>query len=111
MFTVVWELAATGLSWIGIAYAVAGLAVLVFGIGYVTWHESIKPRLIPREEISRRADDITTRHPDDPDGAAYRELEAAWWRSDGAEQVKWKRVLKEIRRRDASGSAMSGPVA
>jgi hypothetical protein len=71
----------------------------------VIWHESIKPRLIPREEIARFADDIAARHPDDPDHAAYSELEAAWWRSDGAEQVKWKRVLKEIRKRADSTKA------
>lgn len=101
----------TGLSWIGLAYAVAGIGVFVFGIGFVIWHESIKPRLIPREEISRLADDIAARHPDDPDDAAYRELEAAWWKSDGAEQVKWKRVLKEIRRREASAGTTSGSAA
>jgi hypothetical protein len=111
MFAFVWSWITTGLSWIGLAYAVAGLAVFVFGIGFIIWNESIKPRLIPHEEIARVADDITARHPDDPDHAAYRELEAAWWRSDGAEQVKWKRVLKAIRRREASIGARSGPKA
>jgi hypothetical protein len=105
MFTVVWELVATGLAWIGFSYTLAGLGVFIFGIGFVIWHESIKPRLIPREDIARLADDIAARHPDDPDHAAYSELEAAWWKSDGAEQVKWKRVLKEIRRRAASTKA------
>jgi hypothetical protein len=111
MFAFAWSCITTGLSWIVLAYAVAGLAVFVFGIGFVLWDESIKPRLIPHEKIADLADDITTRHPDDPDYAAYRELEAAWWRSDGAEQVKWKRVLKEIRRREASASTLSGPTA
>lgn len=111
MFASAWDFVTTGLSWIGLAYAVAGFGVFVFGIGFVIWHESIKPRLIPREEILRLADDITVRHPDDPDYAAYRELEAAWWKSDGAEQVKWKRVLKEIRRREASAGTASSPTA
>jgi hypothetical protein len=53
MFAVLWDTVATGLSWIGLAYAIAGAAVFVFGIGFVIWHESIKPRLIPREEIAR----------------------------------------------------------
>lgn len=105
MFSVFWDLATTGLSWIGIAYVIAGAGVFIFGIGFVIWNDSIKPRLIPREDIARLADDIAARHPDDPDYAAYSELEAAWWRSDGAEQVKWKRVLKEIRRRAASTKA------
>lgn len=105
MLSVLWDVVATGLSWIGIAYAVAGFAVFAFGIGFVIWNDGIKPRLIPREHIARLADDMVARHPDDPDHAAYSELEAAWWRSDGAEQVKWKRVLKEIRRRAASTKA------
>lgn len=105
------EIVMTSLSWIGLAYAVAGAGVFVFGIGFVIWHDSIKPRLIPREEISRLADDIAVRHPGDPDDAAYRELEAAWWKSDGAEQVKWKRVLKEIRKREASTAGTSLPIA
>lgn len=87
MFASAWEIVTTSLSWIGLAYAVAGAGVFVFGIGFVIWHESIKPRLIPREEISRLADDITARHPDDPDYAAYRELEAAWWKTDGITSI------------------------
>jgi hypothetical protein len=106
MFAVLWDLAATGASWIGLAYLIAGAGVFIYGIGFVIWNDSIKPRLIPREDIARLADDIAARHPDDPDHAAYIELEAAWWRSDGAEQVKWKRVLKEIRRRAASTKAI-----
>lgn len=105
MFAVVWNLATTGASWIGLAYLIAGAGVFIYGIGFVIWSDSIKPRLIPREHIARLADDMVARHPDDPDHAAYSELEAAWWRSDGAEQVKWKRVLKEIRRRAASTKA------
>lgn len=100
MLASAWDFVTTGLSWIGLAYALAGVGVFVFSIGFVIWHDSIKPRLIPREEISRLADDIAVRYPDGTDDAAYRELEAAWWKSDGAEQVKWKRVLKEIRRRE-----------
>ncbi|CAN1528016.1 hypothetical protein MCEMSEM23_01296 [Rhabdaerophilaceae bacterium] len=106
MFAVLWDMVATGLSWIGLAYAIAVAAVFAFGIGFVIWNDSIKPRLIPREDIARLASDIAARHPDDPEHAAYSELEAAWWRSDGAEQVKWKRVLKEIRRRAASTKAI-----
>lgn len=62
MFAVVCELAATGVSWIGIAYLIAGAGVFIYGIGFVIWNESIKPRLIPREEIARLADDVVARH-------------------------------------------------
>lgn len=105
MFDLVWSIVATGLSWIGAAYLIGCAAVFAYAVGVVLWHDSIKPRLIPREEIARLADEIAASHPDDPDYAAYRELEAAWWKSDGAEQVKWRRVLKEIRRRELNGAA------
>lgn len=105
MFDLVWSIVATGLSWIGAAYLIASVAVFAYAVGVVLWHDSIKPRLIPREEIVRLADEIASRHPNDPDHAAYRELEAAWWKSDGAEQVKWKRVLKEVRRRELKSAA------
>ncbi len=105
MFDLIWSTIAAGLSWIGAAYLIACMAVAAYAVGVVIWHDSVKPRLIPREEIARLADEIAARHPDDPDHAAYRELEAARWKSDGAEQVKWKRVLKEIRRREVNSAA------
>jgi hypothetical protein len=63
----------------------------------------ILPRFIPRIEIDRLADSIMRRYPTNPEKAALREEHAAWYRSDGFEQGKWRRVRKAIRARLDSG--------
>lgn len=62
------------------------------------WTDAIEPRLIPAAEIDRVADDIIAQYPD-PEKEAFARHEGAWRRSEGAEQVYWRRVRKTIRRR------------
>lgn len=90
-----------------LGYAVAVLLLLFFGgqalifVGLVAWGiwtGSIRPRLIPSEEIDRAADDIIASYPD-PELEAFARHEHAWYRSEGAEQVYWYRVRKAVRRR------------
>jgi hypothetical protein len=75
------------------------LMVITVAIGSSIMDSSIRPRLIPRAEIEQLADDIMRHHPDDPEGAAYAAQCAAWYRSDGFEQGRWRRVRRAIRRR------------
>jgi hypothetical protein len=85
-----------GLKWTAIAVA---LAPIVIGIGWGIVEGSVLPRLIPRDEIERLAEDIIGRYPADPEEAAFIEEHAAWFRSESFEQGKWRRVGKAIRRR------------
>ena len=41
-------------------------------------------------DIDRLADDIMKRNPHDPEEAAFIEEHAAWHRSEGYEQGKWR---------------------
>lgn len=72
---------------------------MVIGIGWAVVEGAILPRLIPHAEIERLADEVMARHPDNPEHAAFIEEHAAWFRSRSAEQGKWRRVRKAIRRR------------
>lgn len=91
-----WDSFVTAFKWLIIA---ASLLPIIGGIGWVVWDMEIRPRLIPREEIERLADDIMRRYPDDPEEAAFIEEHAAWFRSHSSEQGMWHRVRKTIRRR------------
>lgn len=57
----------------------------------------ILPASIPRAEIERLANDIMGRYPDDPEEAAFIEEQAAWFRSQMHEQMRWRRVRRQIR--------------
>jgi hypothetical protein len=84
------------LKWMLFALA---LSPIVIGIGWAIVEGSILPRLIPRAEIERLADDLMRRYPADPEEAAFIEEQAAWFRSEGREQGKWHRVRRLIRLR------------
>lgn len=86
-----WDIFVTAFKWLIIA---ASLSPIIGAIGWVIWDMEIRPRLIPRDEIERLADDIMRRYPDDPEEAAFIEEHAAWFRSNSYEQGKWKRVRK-----------------
>jgi len=67
--------------------------------GAVLWHAyefSIRPCLIPKEEIDRLVMQVLAKP--DPDAAAFIEEYAAWHRSDTFEQGRWRRVRRELRR-------------
>jgi hypothetical protein len=71
---------------------------IIIGVGWGLV-EMIRARFIPRTEIDRLADSIIHRYPADPEQAAFTEEHAAWYRSEGFEQGKWRRVRKAIRAR------------
>jgi beta-galactosidase/beta-glucuronidase len=86
--------------WLVMAIAVSPI---VLGVGWAVVEISILPRLIPRDEIERLADLVMRDHPDDPEGFAFMEEHAEWFRSHTVEQGKWHRVRKTIRRRLMEG--------
>ncbi len=69
-------------------------ALLAWGV----WTDSIKPRLIPSEEITRVADELIENFADPSEEALLRQHDA-WYRSDSAAQTYWRRVRKAVRRR------------
>ncbi len=95
------------LKWLPVA---VGVSPMVLGIGWGVLEGSILPRLIPREEIERLADDLMEHDPWDPEEAALAEEHAAWCRSERYEQGKWHRIRKVVRRRLRSGGMPAAPL-
>lgn len=89
-----------GLKWLSIAVAISPI---VLGIGYAIYEGSILPRLVSRKEIEAMADKVMRDHPDDPEGWAFMEEDAAWHRSQSFEQGKWHRTRNAITRRLLAG--------
>lgn len=84
--------------WLAIAFLAMQLLVFVGAVGWIVWIDAIKPRLIPRREIERMADEIIAAYPD-PEEEAFTRHQRAWFCSDGAAQVYWRRVRGVIRKR------------
>jgi hypothetical protein len=96
---------ATFAKWSLIALAASPI---IIGIGWSIVEDVILPRFIPRAEIDRLADSIMRGYPTNPEKAALTEEHAAWYRSEGFEQGKWRRVRKAIRARLDSGHPHAG---
>lgn len=69
---------------------------LIWGI----WDGSIRPRLIPREQIVEKADELWTRDHTCAFDIACIEEHAAWYRSDTFEQGRWRRIREDIMQRE-----------
>jgi hypothetical protein len=97
-FLMVGDILLKAVSWLLIAFF-GGQAVIFLGlILWSVWNDAIKPRLIPAADIDRVAAEIIAGYAD-PEEEAFARHEAAWYRSEGAEQVYWYRVRKAVRRR------------
>jgi hypothetical protein len=74
------------------------------------WEGSIRPLLIPRNEIDALSAGMLARHADRAEQMAFIEEDRAWRYSESFEQGKWRRVRKTIERlrRDAHASAERG---
>ena len=83
----------------GWAVTALALSPMIFGLGWGVFEHFVRPLFIPRAEIERIADQIMRDHPEDPQEWAFMEEHAAWFRSHTAEQGKWRRVRRELRRR------------
>jgi hypothetical protein len=91
---------ATFARWTLIALAASPI---IIGVGWGLAEDVILPRFIPRTEIDQLADSIMQQYPTNPEEAALTQEHAAWYRSEGFEQGKWRRVRKAIRARLDSG--------
>ena len=67
---------------------------------YVLWQGILRPRLIPSGDIEQLAAELLERHGDRAADAAFADECHAWRHSDGFERGKWRRVRREIERRN-----------
>lgn len=72
------------------------LSPVFLGIGWEIVEGSILPRLIPRAEIERLADEVIAQFPDDPMQTVIDNEKTAWVKAESGEQAKWRRVGKMI---------------
>lgn len=76
-------------------------AVITFA--WVMWENSVLPAFIPKSDIIAQANELIEEYGDRAeDVAADREYEA-WYRSELTDQGRWKRVRREITRRQQHG--------
>lgn len=97
-FLMVGDILSKAVSWLLVAFFGGQVLIFIGLILRMIWTDSIKPRLIPADDITRVADDIIASYPD-PELEAFARHERAWYDSDGAEQTYWYRVRKAVRRR------------
>ena len=60
------------------------------------WEGSIRPLLVPHEEIDALSVAMLVQHADRAEQMAFMEEDRAWRYSDSFEQGKWRRVRKTI---------------
>jgi hypothetical protein len=88
------------------------LAVPVGTLAWHLWALSIKPRLIPRHNIKRMANELEQYHGEDAENVAFTREDRAWRRSETAEQGIWHQVRLELyRRRKAGGQSRRARVS
>lgn len=67
--------------------------------GWSQWQFRIQPLRISKNEINGIVDELIAKHGADADEWAAIEEHAAWYRSNTAKQGKWRRIRKELLRR------------
>lgn len=87
--------------WVLLAFCASQLAIFAGLVAWGIWIDSIKPRLIPHEDIDREADTIIASYAD-PELEAFSRHERAWYDSDSAQQTYWRRVRKSVRKKLSS---------
>ena len=84
--------------------ALAGFLLFVFSVlCWFAYDYFIRPSLIPNAEIVRIADDLIERHGSRAEEIAAMNEDRAWRYCDEFEQGKWRRVRKELQRRQFTG--------
>jgi hypothetical protein len=82
--------------WLVVALALSpAWATLVWHL----WMVAIKPRLIPRERITRMADELRIEYGEAAEDVAFTYEDRAWRRSQALEQGIWHQVRLELYRR------------
>ena len=86
--------------WVKIAVSIICLSPIWGAFVWEVWQGVVRPAMITRDEINTKVDRLMLR--DDGRGfeAACCEEHAAWYRSESFEQGRWRRIRKEIMRRE-----------
>ncbi len=92
-------------NWINIGIWTLSLSPIWGALVWGIWQGVIRPALIPRNDINIAVGRLMAR--DDGQGfeIACLEEHAAWYRSECFEQGRWRRVRKEIMRREREHGA------
>ncbi|AQZ49991.1 hypothetical protein [Martelella mediterranea] len=90
-----WDIVVKLIAGLILIFCVMQLIIFAGLIAWGLWTDSIKPRLIPSEEITRAADELIEHFADPSEEALLRQHDA-WYRSDGAAQTYWRRVRKSV---------------
>lgn len=92
-----WEVINYGLKIFAALYAIAQLSVIICAALWLIWEEVIRPHLISQTEIEALAADWIAFH-NNPIAAADHEYQRATYRSENADQIKWRRIRRVITR-------------
>jgi len=87
-------------TWIETAIWIVCLSPIWGAFAWCFWEGSVRPRLIPRSEISAEADRLWAEDSKRAFERACIEEHAAWYRSQEFEQGRWRRIREEIMRRE-----------
>jgi hypothetical protein len=82
----------------GIWVAIA-LSPIWGALVWMVWSGLIRPRLIPRQEIGRLADGLAAQYGDSAEATAALEEDRARRRLELFEEMKWRRIRRQLRRR------------
>lgn len=88
------------MDWVQVAIWVVCLSPIWGAFVWGLWEGSIRPGLIPRNEIMAEADRLWAIDDDRAFDKACIEEHAAWYRSNTFEQGRWRRIRREIMRRE-----------
>jgi len=86
--------------WTNIVVLILCLSPIWGALVWEIWQGVIRPALIPREEIRIEVDGLMARADSLGFEIACGEEHAAWYRSKSFEQGRWRRIRREIMRRE-----------
>mgnify|MGYP006921600374 CR=1 FL=1 len=81
-------------------FVIFAVMIVAAGLWHV-WDFRIRPLIIPKTEIKAIADELIAKHGPRAEEIAYIEEDRAWRYCDTFQQGKWRRVRRELRRRQA----------
>jgi hypothetical protein len=82
----------------GLGVAIA-LSPIWGALAWMAWAGLIRPRLIPEQEVRRIADGLAAQYGDGADETAALEEDRARRRLELFEEMKWRRIRRQLRRR------------
>ena len=100
------DVSVSNLNWVEIAIWMICLSPIWGVILWSVWEGSVRPALIPRDEIQTEVEKLMAQKDGRGFEAACTEEHAAWYRSNCFEQGRWRRVRKEIMRRERKHGAI-----